>query len=103
MKISREQILLSLQRALLCEVYPSIRAVVYKHLSENGQFKLRYYLDRTPTDDDYESIGNVMAEFISDFKYSDFEDLVEECLYSKKPLSELDILDGIVYCRMENK
>ena len=99
--INRLDILLALQSALLGEVYPSIRAVVYKYSSETKQFLLRYYLDREPIDDDYESAGNVVAEFISNFKFSDFDIVKEECVYSNDPISMFDIMDGMVYCRKE--
>jgi len=101
MEIKREEILLALQSSLLGEVYQSVRAVVFKYDPDLKHFILRYYLDKVPDKNDNESIGNVVAEFISNFKYSDFNKVEEECIYSDKSISELDIMDGIVYCRKE--
>lgn len=101
MKVTREKILLALQSSLQGEIYPSIRAIVFKHNPQLKHFILRYYLDKEPEESDYESIGNVMAEFMSNFKFSDFERLDEECLYTDKPISKLDIMDGLVYYRKE--
>lgn len=102
MAIKREEILLALQSSLLGEIYSEIRAVVFKYNSDNRQFTLRYYLEKEPNEDDYENIGIVVAEFISNFKFSEFEKVDEECVYSKLPISELEILDGMVYCRKEH-
>jgi hypothetical protein len=102
MEIKRKEILLALHSALLGEIYPKIRAIVFKYDYDNRHFTLRYYLESEPDEDDYENIAVVLTVFISNFKFSDFETLSEECVYSKEPLSKLDILDGIVYCRKED-
>lgn len=102
MEIKREQILLSLQSALLGEIYNSIRAIVFKYEANNRYFLLRYYLDREPNDDDFENVEIVITEFISNFKFTDFNKTKAECKHTTLPLSHLDIMDGIVYCRKEN-
>jgi|GEM_PF-4022720 len=99
MGIKREEILLALQSSLLGEISTSVIAVVFQYNAENRYFKLRYYLDKEPDKDEYESIGNVVAEFISNFKFSDFDKVDEECFYTTLLPSEVDILDGIVFCR----
>ena len=101
MAIKREEILLALQSSLLGEIYAEIRLIVFKYNSDNRQFMLRYYLDREPTEEDYENLSVVITEFISNFKYSEFDGVSSECIYSKSPISELETLDGIVYCRKE--
>lgn len=101
MGVEREKILLTLQSSLLGEVYQELRAVVFRYSYEHRHFVIRYYLDREPNEDDYESVGNVVAEFISNFKHSNFERIEEECVYTKDSISELDIMDGMVYCRKE--
>lgn len=103
MEINREEILLALQSSLIGEIYPAIRVVVYKYIPKNKHFVLRYYLDREPTEEDNENVEIVMTEFISNFKYSDFDKIKEECCYSDELISQLDIMDGIVYCRKEYK
>jgi len=102
MEIKRGEILLALQSSLLGEIYPTIRAVVFKYNSDYRHFTIRYYLEKEPDEDDYENIGVVVAEFLSNFKFSDFDKVDEECVYSNIPISELDILDGMVYCRKEH-
>ncbi|MCP3660100.1 MAG: colicin [Bacteroidetes bacterium] len=92
---------LSLQIALLGEVYPALRMVVFKFDKENKLFLLRYYLDREPREADYENISIVSAEATSLFEITIFEILKEECIYSDKPHGKLDPLDGVVYARKE--
>jgi hypothetical protein len=101
MKINRTEILLALQSALLGEIYYAIRAIVFKYDAKGKQFALRYYLDREPNEDDFENIGIVATEFIANFKYSDFNEVKEECIYTAQPISQIDIMDGMVYCRKE--
>ena len=101
MAIKREEILLALQSSLLGEIYSGIRAIVFNYNSDNRQFILRYYLEKEPDEDDYKNIGIVVAEFLSNFKFSEFDKVDEECVYSKLSISELEILDGMVYCRKE--
>jgi len=87
---------LSIQRLLLGEVYPSIRAVSFDN---QGSEKLRlvYYLDREPTDIDHQSLSNVSAEVLADI---DFEEVEEVCEYTKMPFSDLRI-NNLVYLRKE--
>lgn len=99
--LNREEILLSLQRALWGEVYPKIRMIVYDYQQKERDFLLRYYLDQEPTEDDYENLGIVIAEFISDFKFSEFNTIKEECVFSNLPIGELETLSGVVYARKE--
>lgn len=99
--ITVDEILLTLQVSLLGEIYPSIRAIVYKYEPDTKKFLLRYYLDREPNEDDYYNVSCVVTEFIAYFKFTEFEDLIEECVYSDEPYSKLDVLDGCVYLRKE--
>ena len=101
MSVTRNDILLSLQQALLGEIYPSIRMVVFDYNQSLRKFTLRYYLDRESNKDDFESISCVVGEFLSHFKYTEFEEIKEECIYSLALPSEIDILDGMVYLRKE--
>jgi len=101
MGLSTEQIRTAMQTSLLGEVYSKIRAIAYSYDSEEKIFLIRYYLNREPTEDDYESVSEVMAEFISNFKHSEFDKLKEECQFSDLPKSKLDPLDGFVYSNKE--
>ena len=101
MALSVEDIRCAMQISLLGEIYENIRAIAYSYYSNKKSFTIRYYLDRVPTDDDYESVSEVMTEFISHFKHSEFKKLKEECQFSDLPKSKLDPLDGFVYSKRE--
>lgn len=75
--------------------------IVYKYAHNENNIYLYYYLDREPQDDDIDSINIVMSLFLSNFKYSEFNEIHEICLFSDKLLSELETFDGIVYARKE--
>lgn len=99
--MKEESIRLALQSALIGEIYPHIRAIVFRYEPKSKAFKLRYYLDREPTTDDFENIDCVMTEFLANFKYSEFDTLQQECIHSLESLSCIDIMDGLVFCRKE--
>ena len=69
---------------------------------ENRVLTVRYYLDREPTDYDYESLSN-MVDSIFDFTSSnhDIRSVNEEVIYSTARMADLDGLDGLVYARRE--
>lgn len=102
MGLTTEQIRLALQISLLGEVYSEIRAIAYAYDSLKNIFLIRYYLNREPEEDDYESVSEVMAEFISQFSHLEFEELKEQCQYSNLSKSQLDSLDGFVYSKKES-
>jgi hypothetical protein len=96
-----EWLIIWLWRALLGEIYPNIRAIAAS-FSEDKELKVRYYLDRPPTDFDYESLGYVMTYVLSDASSNnDIRSVKEECEYSDLAFGELDALDGFVYARRE--
>jgi hypothetical protein len=68
----RREVLISVQRALLGAIYPSIRAVAVDY---DGEVKLLviYYLDREPLEDDYENISVVTSEVLADINFSEVE------------------------------
>ena len=92
---------MALQASLIGEIYSDIRAVVFKYDANMNHFILRYYQEREPNVNDYESISIVTSNFLAQFKFSDFENTDEECFFSKDCISQLDALDGFVFCRNE--
>ena len=102
MGLSTEDIRLAMQTSLLGEIYPEIRAIVYAYDPEQKTFLIRYYLNREPIEDDYESVSEVMTEFIAHFKHSEFDELREECCFSNLSQSKLNPLDGFVYSNKED-
>ncbi|WHP32245.1 hypothetical protein QMG90_04745 [Trabulsiella odontotermitis] len=68
---------LSLQRALLGNVTPNIRAVVVE--LKNKNISLLFYFDGEPNDDDEELVSVVETEVIADFD----EDFVIEAIATR--------------------
>lgn len=99
--LTERDIRITMQWALLGEIYPEVRAIAYAYNPDTKSFLLRYYLSREPTSEDYDNVSEVMTEFMSHFKYSEFDELKEECQYSELPASQIDPLDGFVYARKE--
>lgn len=62
----RTRVLLSLQRALLGEVFPSLRAVTAEWVPERVQFWA--YVDGEPRHEDIEALSCVSAEVAADFE-----------------------------------
>lgn len=89
------------QSALISEVYPQLRAVAVA-FSQANELTVRFYLDRTPTDFDYESLSMVVSEVLSNTSSSsEIAAVTEECVYSDQRLSDIDRLDGLVFARRE--
>lgn len=82
-------------------IYNSIRAIAFRYNYETKEFLLRYYLDREPIAQDYENVQIVIAEFISNFKFTEFTKVDGECLYVNAPINQLECLDGFAYVRQE--
>lgn len=57
----RQDIMLSLQGALLGMIYSSIWAIAVG-FDDKKKITVRYYLDRDPKEEDYENLSEVMAE-----------------------------------------
>jgi hypothetical protein len=94
-------LILWIWRALIGEIYPNIRAIAAS-FTENNELIIRYYLDRHPTDFDYESLGYVMTYVLSSAPSNEVvKTIKEECEYSIAPFGELEVLDGLVYARRE--
>lgn len=85
--------------ALLGEIYPSIRAIALRYDFE--KLLLRYYLDRNPIDFDYESIEVVAINFDASLSRTLIKSIDVECVFSKKPIRDLDPLDCFLYARRE--
>lgn len=101
MKIETRAIRSAMQIALLGEIRPNIRAVVFKYDASKKYFMLRYYLDSEPQDADYDSANDVVNEVTSHF-WCDIDEFASECVYSELPLSKLDALDGFAFARFES-
>ena len=87
-------------RALLGEVYPSIRAIAIA-LSKNRTLTIRYYMDRVPTDMDRESVEVVATNISASIGLDTIANIEVDCQYIIAPIGMLDCLDGFIYCRRE--
>lgn len=86
--------------ALLGEIYPQIRAIAVRYTLDKTLL-IRYYLDREPTEMDYESISMVETEIFAGAGRQNIEKSELECVYSTARLGSLDCLDGFIYARKE--
>ncbi|VFR22148.1 hypothetical protein BRI6_4088 [plant metagenome] len=93
-------LLLVLWRSMIGEVYPDIRAVAVS-LSDERQLTIRYYLDREPTDFDWESLEVVATNLSAQVGLDKIAHVELECQFSDQPLGKLDFMDGVVYSRRE--
>jgi hypothetical protein len=101
MKRIPEWLELWFQSALLGEVYPEIRAIAVE-FTEKRKLTVRYYLEREPTEGDWESLSMVMTSILSNTSSNEeIKEVVEECIYSDLLLGEIDTLDCLVYARRE--
>ncbi|WP_040508830.1 hypothetical protein [Leptospira wolffii] len=91
---------MALNQSLIGTIYDSIRAVTIRIVDHD--VLVRSYLDKIPDADDEEELSSIMAEFMSFFKYNEFESLKWECKYSKGRLNNLEDPDEIfVFLRKE--
>lgn len=89
------------QGALIGEVYPQIRAIEVTY-SEANELTVRYYLDREPTDFDFESLSMVVSLVLSNTSSSaEISSVREECVYSNLPKSKFVSIGSFVYARRE--
>jgi hypothetical protein len=96
-----EWLVLWIWRALLGEIYPEVRAIAVRFTDEK-ELTIRYYLDREPTEDDYESIGCIITDVFSNTSSkNEISAIHQEARYSQTRIGNLDILDGLIYARRE--
>lgn len=87
--------------ALLGEIYVNIRAIAVGYDGE-GRILIRYYLDREPTDFDFESIEIVAVNFDAlGGKEREIKTIDVECICAASATRDLDQLSGFMYLRRE--
>jgi hypothetical protein len=92
----RIDVLLSVHRALLGMIYPSIRAITIGYKGEI-KFRIAYYLDREPVEEDYESISIVAGNVLADLDFSEVE---ERCYNAPERIIDFKKME-LVYFRKE--
>jgi hypothetical protein len=96
--MTRENILISTQDALIGNVRKNVRAITIAW-TENS-FLIRFYLDDEPLDIDYEIAGLVTTEIAACLP--NLKKFKEEVIYSTSPRNSLEVLDEWVFVRFEN-
>jgi hypothetical protein len=87
-------------RALLGEIYPSIRAIAIA-LSEDKILTIRYYVDGTPTEMDRDSMEIVATNISASISLDAIAHIELDCQHAISPIGTLSPLDGFIYCRRE--
>lgn len=96
-----EWLILWIWKALLGEIYSEIRAIAVKY-TENKELTIRYYIDRKPTEDDYENISCVTTNILSNTSSNDEIIMInEEVIFTQERIGDLEILNGLIYARRE--
>ena len=65
--ITRAKLILSANRALLCEIHPNMREIDVEYIEEMDTINFYVYFDSPATDDEKDSVGAMVTEMISDF------------------------------------
>ncbi len=93
------QIRLSLQRALICNLSKHVKGICCDWDDSFKWFKIIYYLDIEPNEQERELQSIAMTEFHCDLQ--DFEKFYEECIYSDQPYETLEKLRLVILWRDE--
>lgn len=100
MKLLADWLVLCVWRALLGEIYPEIRAIAIS-FTKDKVLLIRYYIDREPTDFDWESLEVVATNISASVGLSEIPQIDLGCEFSLEPIGQLNSLDGYIYCRRE--
>ncbi|OZI47989.1 colicin [Bordetella genomosp. 5] len=95
-----EWLILCLWRALIGEIYSAIRSIAIS-LDDDGRLLIRYYLDRQPTDFDWESLEVVATNISASMGQDKITQIDLECKFELGPIGMLESLGGFVYSRRE--
>jgi hypothetical protein len=100
MKNFPEWLVLCVWRALIGEIYPAIRAIAIS-LADDRALHICYYLDRQPTDFDWESLEVVATNISASIGQEKICRISLECKFESDSIGKLENLGGFVYCRRE--
>ncbi|MDF1585416.1 hypothetical protein [Marinimicrococcus flavescens] len=85
-------------RFLLGEIYPDIVAIALS-FTEDNILTIRYYVDREPNDEDYESMSELDTNIEASLPLGFLKAVNLECIRAKGRANTLDPLDGFVYLK----
>ena len=95
-------LILLLWQGLIGEIYPEIRAISVGLSKDTHRLLIRYYLDRTPIDFDFESIDVVAFNISAALGLNSIISHIDvDCTFATDPVVKLDALNGFIYCRRE--
>ncbi|AVB18207.1 colicin [Pseudomonas avellanae] len=100
MKDFPDWLILCVWRALIGEIYPSIRAIALS-LTDDRTLLIFCYLDRQPRDFDWESLEVVATNISASAGQDKILRIDLECKYDSDPIGSLKRFGGFVYCRRE--
>ena len=93
------KIKLTLQKALLGNISKHVR-VVCCDWDKRLWFKLRFYLDKEPDEEERELLSCILTEVESDIRFQKF---YKELIFSNDSFEELDKLRLVVFWRNEKR
>lgn len=100
MKILPDWLALCVWRALIGEVYPAIRAIALS-LADDRTLLICYYLDRPPTDFDWESLEVVATNISAAIGPDRILRIDVKCKFESGSIGSLERFGGFVFCRRE--
>lgn len=92
---------LSFQRALIGNISKNVRGICCDWDNHFEWFRVVFYLDILPNEEEKELQSIIMTEFHNDIQ--EFKKFYEDCYYSNKPFGEIDKLRMVIYWRNERK
>jgi len=93
------KIRLSLQRALIRNLSSHVRGICCDWDNDFAWFKLRFYIDIEPNNDERDLQSIILTEFECDIP--EFENIYEECMFSDLHYDDLDKLRMVIMWRNE--
>ncbi|SEI65702.1 hypothetical protein SAMN03159495_1209 [Pseudomonas sp. NFR16] len=93
-------LVLCVWRALIGEIYPAIRAIALS-LAEDRTLLICYYLDRPPTDFDWESLEVVATNVSASIGQDKILRIDLECKFESCSIGSLECVGSFVFCRRE--
>ncbi|WP_339495541.1 colicin [Pseudomonas sp. RA_105y_Pfl2_P56] len=100
MRALPDWLVLCVWHALIGEIYPAIRAIALS-LADDRTLFICYYLDRQPTEFDWESLEVVATNISASIGQDKVLHIEVECKFSSDPIGNLECFEGFAYCRRE--
>lgn len=96
------QIVAALKAALTGNEVPMLRGLSYEYLPDEKAINIVYYVDREPSEDDFDELGEICGGFLSQFADDEFSTIQEDCVLATMPMEQLMRFENIVYTRKED-